>query len=71
VQKLRAEIDKLSEQIRLLVEPLRHVTEPMAAWGKDMEVFARQMAEGSHKAEKEMLEILERALKSGLAEIVR
>jgi bla regulator protein blaR1 len=71
VQKLRAEIDKLSEQIRLLVEPLRHVTEPMEAWGKDMEGLARQMAEGSHKAEQEMLEILERALKSGLAEVVR
>jgi bla regulator protein blaR1 len=71
VSKLGAEIERLSEQIRLLVEPLRHVTEPMEAWGKDMEVLARQIAEGAHKAEKEMLEILERALKSGLAEVVR
>jgi bla regulator protein blaR1 len=71
MEVLREQIHKLTEELREIKEPFVDFKQPMDAMAKDLEVFAKAMSDGAHKAEMEMRKLLQRALASSLAEVVR
>jgi chromosome segregation ATPase len=84
-ENLREEMESLREQIQKLEEELREIKTPMVDFkvpesyfkhpfedmSKELEMHAKAMADGAHKAEAEMRELIQRALSKGLGEVIR
>jgi hypothetical protein len=78
MDSLRDQIEKLSEEIREIKAPTFDFKVPEFDFkfdfediSKQFEVHAKAMADGAHKAEAEMRELIRRALSKGLGEVVR
>jgi beta-lactamase regulating signal transducer with metallopeptidase domain len=65
---LEAEMRALDLKMRELDQPMRDLDREMRALGAKMEVLGREMEDASRRAEAQMLELLDRAIASGLAE---
>ena len=85
MDSLREQIEKLTEEIREIKMPMMAFPGPewdfkmpdfdfkfsFGDMSKELEHYAKAMAGRSHKAEAEMRELIQRALTSGRAEVVR
>ena len=78
MDSLREQIEKLTEEIREIKMPLVDFKVPEVEWNrgleefsKAMELHAKTMADGAQKADAEMRELIQRALTSGRAEVIR
>ena len=60
----------LDLKMRELDQPMRDLDKEMRALGAQMEALGRQMEEASRRAEQQMLELIDRAISTGLAERV-
>ena len=67
---LEAEMRALDVKMRELDQPMRDLDKEMRALGTQMEALGRQMEEASRRAEQQMLELIDRAISTGLAERV-
>ena len=60
----------LDLKMRELDQPMRDLDKEMRALGTQMEALGREMEEASRRAEQQMLELIDRAISTGLAERV-
>ena len=67
---VEAEMRALDVKMRELDQPMRDLDKEMRALGAKMEALGRQMEEASRRAEQQMLELIDRAISTGLAERV-
>jgi hypothetical protein len=78
MDSLREQIEKLTEEIHEIKMPLMDFKVPEIEWhggledfSKAIELHAKAMADGAHKAEAEMRDLIRRALANGRAELIR
>lgn len=67
---LEAQMRALDVKMRELDQPMRDLDRDMKALSAQMETLGREMEEASRRAEAQMLELIDRAIASGLAERV-
>lgn len=71
MRALDAQMHMLDHKMRELDRPMRELDEKMAQLDREMRELDRKMKIAQERAEKEMQGILERAIASGVAEVVR
>ena len=71
MRKLDLEMRALDDKMRALQAPMDALGENMDALGREMDALGRKMDEAQRKAEAEMRVLLERAVASGAAQLVR
>jgi hypothetical protein len=69
-RSVEAEMRALDLKMRELDQPMRDLEREMKALGAKMEALGREMEEASRRAEQQMLELIDRAISTGLAERV-
>jgi beta-lactamase regulating signal transducer with metallopeptidase domain len=67
---LEAQMRALDLKMRELDQPMRDLDREMRALGAQMETLGREMEEASRRAERQMLELIDRVIAGGLAERV-
>jgi beta-lactamase regulating signal transducer with metallopeptidase domain len=71
MRKLDREMRALDDKMRALDSPMSDLGEDMDALGREMDTLGRKMDDAQRKADAGMRVLLERAIASGAAEIVR
>lgn len=71
MRALEQQMAALGEKMRDLEQPMRDLGDDMSLLGTEMEVLGRKMEEASRKADVEMRALVQKAIASGAAEIVR
>jgi hypothetical protein len=66
---LNAEMEKLAEEMRRVSEPMEDFGKEMEVLSKEMEGLSREMNEAVAKANTEMIALVERLIKEGVAQI--
>jgi bla regulator protein BlaR1 len=67
---LESQMRALDVKMRDLDQPMRDLDKEMRVLGAQMEALGRQMEEASHRAEQQMVGLIDRAIATGLAERV-
>jgi hypothetical protein len=71
MRELDAQMKQLDAKMKEIDQPMRELGNQMKVLGSEMEVLGRKMQEASDKAEVEMQALLDRAVSSGLAQLVK
>jgi beta-lactamase regulating signal transducer with metallopeptidase domain len=71
MRKLDREMDALNDKMRAFDAPMRDLNDDMEALGRQMNALGRKMDEAERKARADMRALLDRAIASGAAQIVR
>jgi hypothetical protein len=70
-QDLERPMRDLEHRLREMEIPMREMTAPMEEFGRQMEVLGRAIEDSTREAIEEMRALIDRAIASGLAEVVR
>jgi bla regulator protein BlaR1 len=71
MRELREHMRELERSLRDMKEPLKDLEEPMKEFGRHMESFGQQIGDATRDAMDDMRVIIERAVKSGIAQPVK
>jgi hypothetical protein len=71
IRDLEEDMRLLDKRMRELDEPMRELNAPMEGLSREMALLGKKMEEASRRAQEEMRALLERAIATGLAEVVR
>jgi bla regulator protein BlaR1 len=71
MRDLEEDMRLLDKRMRELDEPMRELNAPMEALSREMAFLGKKMEEAGRRAQEEMRALLERAIATGVAEVVR